>query len=99
VGAALGVGARLLQPAGGRIVGRAARDRAPATLTGAFTLQALTVAEPAAVPETVGVAAPRRPASRRPARGKSAPAAASPATARRPLSPVQAALLAAKGQN
>ena len=102
VGAALGLGARLLQPAGGRIGGRAARDRAPQTLTGAFTLQALAGAGPSSVAETAGIAAnaagPQRPAARHPARGQCALPAASPAFVCRPLSPVQAALLAAKGQ-
>ncbi|MFD7205968.1 hypothetical protein [Streptomyces sp. NPDC059893] len=93
VGAALGVGARLVQPKGGRIGGRAARDRRAQSLTGAFTLQALTRdRDPAG---EARAAVPRQRATRRTARPQPAPAAAG----RRPLSPVQAALLAAKEQN
>ncbi|WP_405778657.1 hypothetical protein OG512_48805 [Streptomyces sp. NBC_01378] len=93
VGAALGVGARLLQPTGGRIGGRAARDRRAQKLTGTFTLQPLT-RETQAVAGEARAAAPVRRAARRAARAQ--PAA--PAVLRRALSPVQAALLAAKEQ-
>ncbi|MFE2991464.1 hypothetical protein [Streptomyces sp. NPDC059262] len=92
VGAAVGVGARLLQPSGGRIGGRAARDRRAQTLTGTFTLQNLTRDQ--AVAGEARAAAPVRRAARRAAR----PQPAAPAVVRRPLSPVQAALLAAKEQ-
>ncbi|MFF1566906.1 hypothetical protein ACFVY1_25850 [Streptomyces sp. NPDC058293] len=92
VGAALGVGARLLQPSGGRIGGRAARDRRAQMLTGTFTLQNLTRDQ--AVAGESRAAAPVRRAARRAAR----PQPAAPAVVRRPLSPVQAALLAAKEQ-
>ncbi|MFD0033804.1 hypothetical protein ACFVJK_37350 [Streptomyces sp. NPDC127172] len=92
VGAALGVGARLLQPSGGRIGGRAARDRRAQTLTGTFTLQPLTRDQ--AVAGEARAAAPVRRAARRAAR----PQPAASAVVRRPLSPVQAALLAAKEQ-
>ncbi|MGW2081311.1 hypothetical protein ACWCOW_31025 [Streptomyces sp. NPDC001939] len=98
VGAALGVGARLLQPAGGRIGGRAARDRRAQTLTGAFSLQALAGQEAQAVASRAHATAPKRRAGGRAARPHPAPTA-SPVTVRRPVSPVQAALLSAKGQN
>ncbi|MFH8737592.1 hypothetical protein [Streptomyces sp. NPDC017964] len=99
VGAALGVGARLVQPTGGRIGGRAARDRRAQILTGTFTLQPLTRETRAVAGALRTAAAPGRRAARRAARPQPAPSAASPAAVRRPLSPVQAALLAAKGQN
>ncbi|MET8210329.1 hypothetical protein ABZT51_30690 [Streptomyces sp. NPDC005373] len=92
VGAAVGVGARLLQPSGGRIGGRAARDRRAQTLTGTFTLQNLTRDQ--AVAGEARAAAPVRRAARRGA----GPQPAASAVVRRPLSPVQAALLAAKEQ-
>jgi hypothetical protein len=123
-GAALGVLTRIVQPAGGRIAGRAARDRRPQALTGGFTLQALdtltaTAQEPAARPAPAAARRPsraattttatgagaRRSAGAGPARAPRArkttavrrprPAAPAP-VARRSLSPVQAALLAAK---
>ncbi|MFC9614426.1 hypothetical protein ACFRLW_37720 [Streptomyces sp. NPDC056728] len=93
VGAAVGMGARLIQPTGGRIGGRAARDRRAQTLTGTFTLQTLTRDQ--AVAREARAAAPKR----RGARQGTRPQPAAPAVVRRPLSPVQAALLAAKGQN
>ncbi|WP_326772991.1 hypothetical protein [Streptomyces sp. NBC_01445] len=92
VGAAVGVGARLLQPTGGRIGGRAVRDRRAQTLTGTFTLQTLTPDQ--AVAGEARDAVPGRRAARRAAR----PQSAAPAVVRRPLSPGQAALLVAKGQ-
>lgn len=94
VGAAVGVGARLLQPGGGRIGGRAARDRRTQILTGTFTLQTLTRETPAVAGAAHRADAPGRRAARRAARPQPAP----PAVVRRPLSPVQAALLTAKGQ-
>ncbi|MFI7008867.1 hypothetical protein [Streptomyces sp. NPDC050145] len=123
VGAALGVIARAAQPAGGRIAGRAARDRRPQALTGSFSLQSLTI--PGTVPATAPIPAaePERAARRtnaapatgrgprpvgpdRPLRAKNAspsrrrhPAARPAPAARRSLSPVQAALLAAKEQS
>ncbi|MFB6854869.1 hypothetical protein ACFCWV_20595 [Streptomyces sp. NPDC056341] len=93
LGAAVGVGARLLQPSGGRIGGRAARDRRTQILAGTFTLQTLT-RETETVAGEARAAAPVRRAARRAARPQPAP----PAVVRRPLSPVQAALLTAKGQ-
>ncbi|MFB7998982.1 hypothetical protein ACFC4G_39945 [Streptomyces sp. NPDC056002] len=93
VGAAVGMGARLLQPTGGRIGGRAARDRRAQTLTGTFTLQTLTRDQ--AVTGEARAVAPKR----RGARQATRPQPAAPAVVRRPLSPVQAALLTAKGQN
>ncbi|MFF1400702.1 hypothetical protein ACFVZD_44095 [Streptomyces sp. NPDC058287] len=93
VGAALGLGARLLQPTGGRIGGRATRDRRAQALTGTFTLQTLTRDQ--AVAGEARAAVPGRHAARRVALPQPAP----PAAALRPLSPVQAALIAAKGQN
>ncbi|MYT68346.1 hypothetical protein GTY60_01460 [Streptomyces sp. SID8367] len=107
VGSALGVVARAMQPAGGRTGGRAARDRRPQPLTGVFTLQDLT--PPAGKVPVPAAAAPHRasrterqprPSAERPVTKRTAAAPAiAPATVRRSLSPVQAALLAAKEQS
>ncbi|MFI0242587.1 hypothetical protein [Streptomyces sp. NPDC016845] len=105
-GCALGVLARIVQPVGGRIGGRAARDRRPQPLTGSFTLQPLACPEVSAT--TVWPHILPRQASRRAAlapRSWLAPKppatalATAPAVARRSLSPIQVALLAAQEQN
>ncbi|MGP3777042.1 hypothetical protein ACTWJ8_40040 (plasmid) [Streptomyces sp. SDT5-1] len=104
VGAVLGVLARIAQPAGGRMAGRAARDRRSEAFTGRFTLQGLT-APPTPAPAPARAPGPAPASASAPggtataARRRRPPRAATPPVAsavRRPLSPVQAALLTAK---
>lgn len=75
------------QPRGGRIGGRAARDRAPHPLLGGFTIEDA----PGPFPDTA--AAPSRAARRRTARGpRPTPATGRPSTRRRtePVAPASA---------
>ncbi|MER5951202.1 hypothetical protein ABT127_34710 [Streptomyces sp. NPDC001904] len=96
VGAALGVATRIAQPAGGRIGGRAARDRRPAALCGGFTLQGLDAVAPPAAPAADHGSTRPIPAAPATASAPASPAGPGP---RRPLSPVQAALLATKADS
>jgi hypothetical protein len=80
--AALGWGLLIWQPHGGRIGGRAARDRGPRPLLGGFTI------EGARVPATTPPRAARRSADRAPRRN---PAAARSSTRRRTQSAAPAA--------
>ncbi|MFI6494319.1 hypothetical protein [Streptomyces sp. NPDC050564] len=96
--AALGWALLGWQPRGGRIGGRAARDRAPRALLGGFSIEEALAPAAGAAPAR----APRRPAGRTPgpaaqrpsARRRPAPAA--PATAVRPVSGVQQLLALAE---
>ncbi|WP_455362358.1 hypothetical protein [Streptomyces sp. SYSU K21746] len=84
--AALGWGLLVWQPQGGRIGGRAARDRAPRPLLGGFTIEDAVVPARAAMPPRVA----RRPADRTPRRN---PATVRSSTRRRAQSAAPAALV------
>ncbi|MET7725478.1 hypothetical protein [Streptomyces mirabilis] len=100
VQAALGLVLLGWQPRGGRIGGRAARDRAPRTLLGGFTLEEAlapaVAAAPARAPGRPGRRTPRRKtaAPRPSARRRQAPAA--PVALVRPVSGVQQLLALAQ---
>jgi hypothetical protein len=98
--AALGWGLLVWQPPGGRIGGRAARDRAPRPLLGGFTIEDALAPARAAMPSR----AARRPADRTPRRSPAAVRSstrrhtepAAPAAPVRPVSGVQQLLALAE---